>query len=77
MNLLELSQKRFSVRKFTAEQVSEEDLKYILEVTRMAPSAVNKQPWSSLWSSRQRHASSCKPVTNVSGLPQHRFTSFV
>ena len=43
MNLLELSQKRFSVRKFTAEQVSEEDLKYILEVTRMAPSAVNKQ----------------------------------
>ena len=30
MNLLELSQKRFSVRKFTAEQVSEEDLKYIL-----------------------------------------------
>lgn len=26
MNLLELSQKRFSVRKFTAEQVSEEDL---------------------------------------------------
>lgn len=45
MNLLELSQKRFSVRKFTAEQISEEDLKYILEVTRMAPSAVNKQPW--------------------------------
>lgn len=45
MNLLELSQKRFSVRKFTTEQVSEEDLKYILEVTRMAPSAVNKQPW--------------------------------
>lgn len=45
MNLLELSQKRFSVRKFTDEQVSKEDLKYILEVTRMAPSAVNKQPW--------------------------------
>lgn len=45
MNLLELSQKRFSVRKFTDEPVSEADLKYILEVTRMAPSAVNKQPW--------------------------------
>ena len=38
MNLLELSQKRFSVRKFTDEPVSEADLKYILEVTRMAPS---------------------------------------
>lgn len=37
MNLLELSQKRFSVRKFTAEQVSEEDLKYILEVTTHGP----------------------------------------
>lgn len=45
MNILELSQKRFSVRKYSDTPVSEEDLQYILEVTRMAPSAVNKQPW--------------------------------
>lgn len=45
MNILELSQKRFSVRKYSDTSVSEEDLQYILEVTRMAPSAVNKQPW--------------------------------
>ena len=45
MNILELSQKRFSARKYSNTPVSEEDLRYILEVTRMAPSAVNKQPW--------------------------------
>lgn len=48
MTILELSQKRFSARKYTDEPVSEEDLNYILEVTRMAPSAVNKQPWKFL-----------------------------
>ena len=36
MNILELSQKRFSVRKYSDTPVSEEDLQYILEVTRMA-----------------------------------------
>lgn len=45
MNILELSKKRFSARKFTDEAVSDDDLNYILEVIRMAPSAVNKQPW--------------------------------
>ena len=45
MNILELSKKRFSARKYTAEPVSKEDLDYIMECVRMAPSAVNKQPW--------------------------------
>lgn len=45
MTVLELSRKRFSARKFTDEPVAEEDLEYILEVARMAPSAVNRQPW--------------------------------
>ena len=45
MNILELSQKRFSVRKYSDKPVSEEDLQYILESVRMAPSAVNRQPW--------------------------------
>ena len=43
--MLSLSQERFSARKFTTEPVSEEDLQYILECVRLAPSAVNKQPW--------------------------------
>lgn len=44
-DLLSLSNERFSTRKFTAEAVSEEDLQYVLECVRMAPSACNKQPW--------------------------------
>lgn len=45
MNIIELCAERFSARKYTDEQVSEEDLGYILECVRLAPSAVNKQPW--------------------------------
>lgn len=45
MNILELSQTRFSARKYTDEAVSDDDLAYILECVRLAPSAVNRQPW--------------------------------
>lgn len=45
MNILELSQQRFSARKYTTEPVSQADLDYILECVRLAPSAVNRQPW--------------------------------
>lgn len=37
--------KRRSIRKYTDEPVSEEDLQYILECGMSAPSAVNLQPW--------------------------------
>ena len=45
MDFLELCKKRFSVRSFTTEKVSEEDRQYIMECVRLAPSAVNMQPW--------------------------------
>ena len=45
MTILELSQQRFSAHKYTAEPVSQADLDYILECVRLAPSAVNRQPW--------------------------------
>ena len=45
MNLLELAQKRCSVRKYASFPVEDEKLAYILEAGRMAPSAVNFQPW--------------------------------
>lgn len=44
-NMLALSLERFSARKFTPEAVSQEDLDYIMECVRLAPSAVNRQPW--------------------------------
>jgi len=45
MNMKELSRERFSARKYTNEPVVDEDLQYILECVRLAPSAVNFQPW--------------------------------
>jgi len=45
MNLLELSAARFSARKYTDDPVSDEDINYIFECVRLAPSAVNRQPW--------------------------------
>ena len=44
-NMLALSQERFSARKFTSEAVSQEDVDYMMECVRLAPSAVNRQPW--------------------------------
>jgi nitroreductase len=45
MNFLDLAKSRFSVRKYKPYPVSEEDLNYVLEAGRIAPSAVNYQPW--------------------------------
>lgn len=45
MNFLELAQKRHSIRSYTSEPVSQEKIDYILECARIAPSAVNFQPW--------------------------------
>jgi len=45
MTFLELAKKRFSVRKFKPDPVKEEDLQYVLEAGRIAPSANNSQPW--------------------------------
>ena len=44
-SFLELAKERCSVRAFKSDLVEAEKLDYILEAARMAPSAVNKQPW--------------------------------
>ena len=48
MNFEELCNERFSVRKFSDEAVADADLEYIMECVRLAPSAVNRQPWKFL-----------------------------
>lgn len=45
MNFLELVKLRCSVRSFSAKAIEPEKLDYILECARLAPSAVNYQPW--------------------------------
>lgn len=44
--VIKVIKNRKSVRHFTGESVSKDDLKKILESAMCAPTAVNKQPWS-------------------------------
>lgn len=45
MTLREVFDKRKSMRKFTGEPITEEQLKSIMEAAQLAPSASNKQPY--------------------------------
>ena len=45
MDFLNLAKNRYSSRKYVSAPVEEEKLLKILEAARVAPSAVNKQPW--------------------------------
>ena len=45
MNFLELARNRYSCRSYLSKSVEKEKLDYIMECVRLAPSAVNKQPW--------------------------------
>ena len=45
MQFIDLVQQRHSVRKFASKPVEHEKLETILEADRLAPSAVNFQPW--------------------------------
>lgn len=45
MDFLELVRKRFSARSYKADKVEQDKIDYIIECARLAPSAVNYQPW--------------------------------
>lgn len=45
MSFIELAKKRCSVRKFQDKPIEREKLMQVLEAARIAPSAVNFQPW--------------------------------
>lgn len=74
MNFLELTQKRFSARKFTAEPVSQEDLDYIMECVRLAPSACNKQPWKFIIVRSNEYKEKLWGLTTASGSAPLRST---
>jgi len=44
-NFLELAKSRYSVREYSSKEVEQDKIDYIIECARLAPSAVNKQPW--------------------------------
>ena len=45
MKFLDLVKQRYSCRSYQEKAVEQEKLDYIMECVRLAPSAVNKQPW--------------------------------
>ena len=45
MNFLELTKKRFSARSYKSDSIEQSKIDYIIECARLAPSAVNYQPW--------------------------------
>ena len=45
MSFLELVKNRYSCRAYKSFDIEKEKLDYILECVRLAPSAVNRQPW--------------------------------
>ena len=45
MDVFEAMKQRRSVRDYTSEEVSEEDVWQLIEAARLAPSAGNVQPW--------------------------------
>ena len=44
-DFLTLTQQRYSCRDYSDREVEQEKLNYVMECVRMAPSAVNRQPW--------------------------------
>ena len=45
MSFLELVKNRYSVRSYKQRAIDPEKLQYVMECTRLSPSAVNLQPW--------------------------------
>lgn len=45
MDFLELAKKRFSARSYKSDRVEPDKINYVVECARLAPSAVNYQPW--------------------------------
>ena len=59
MEFSELIKKRHSIRKYTNEPISEEQLNYILEAGRICQSARNRQPWEILILKGERKNAVC------------------
>ncbi|RIJ47637.1 nitroreductase [Maribellus luteus] len=59
MTLPDIIKKRFSVRKFKGQPVEKQKLIQILEAGRMAPSAVNYQPWHFIVVEQEKLAELC------------------
>ncbi len=69
MNFLDLAKKRFSVRSYSSEPVSQEDLNQILEAAQVAPTACNNQPFHILAIQNKEVLTKISKATNFYNAP--------
>lgn len=68
MTLLELIRKRRSIRNYEDRPVEREKIEYLLKCARLAPSAVNYQPWQFIMITQEEAKKSLQNVTRGNGL---------
>ena len=69
MDFMEIVRKRFSVRKYTEEPVTDEQLALILEAGRLAPTGANYQPQRLVVIRSQEALERLRKGANVYGAP--------
>lgn len=67
MNFMEIIKKRRSIRSFSKEPVSKEDILTMIEAARYAPSAANKQPLKYIAVSDKEYCDKLFPLTKWAG----------
>lgn len=73
MNFLELSQTRYSTRKYRPDTVEREKILRCLEAARLAPSACNSQPWSFIVVDDPALKEKVASETHAPAMPLNRF----
>lgn len=74
MNLLKLIQNRYSVRNYSSQPIEKEKIEYALEAARLAPSAVNYQPWYFILvqeTEGRKHLQECYPREWFTSVPMY------
>lgn len=74
MNFLELTKKRFSVRNYKSDRVEQDKIDYIIECARLAPSAVNYQPWHFMVVVSEEQKQNLRQCYNREWFARHRYT---
>lgn len=69
MEFLELAKKRYSVRKYSDQKISQDHIELILEAGSVAPTAANKQPYHMLVVNNEEGLSKIKKTANIYGAP--------
>ena len=74
MDFLELVKQRYSARDYLPKAVEQAKIDYILECARLAPSAVNRQPWRFIVVQSAMPGGQCSSVMPAIGLLRPPYT---